>query len=108
QVEDSLAEGLAGDGAGVDAHAAHDFPAFHDGHALAQLRRLDGAALARGAGSDDEQVHFTHDASSIGPGGWQLQRAGGILRNYAHYQAGGHLWLPSRVRLPYTIRGACD
>src|SRR6185436_19742775 len=51
-----LAQGLARDGAGVDADAAHGAALLDDGGAMAQLGGLDGGALARGAAADADQV----------------------------------------------------
>src|SRR5262249_43819681 len=69
EVEHRLAQGLAGDGAGVDAHAAHHRLALHDGHALIQLGRLDGRPLAGRAGTDDQHIVVV---------GWRCHR---LLRN---------------------------
>ncbi len=56
QIEHSLAQRFAGDGAGVGRHAAHDRPSLDDGDALAQLGRLNRGALPRRAGPDDEHI----------------------------------------------------
>jgi hypothetical protein len=56
EVDHRLAQRLAGDGAGVDAHPAHHRHPLHQPDALAQLGPLDRRALARGAGSDDQQI----------------------------------------------------
>jgi hypothetical protein len=60
QVQDRLAHGLAGNGAGIDAHASHAFHFFHQGDALARLCRLYGSALAGRAGPDYDQVKSLH------------------------------------------------
>ena len=44
QVQGRLAQGLGGDGAGVDLRPAQDVVAFDDGHPLAELGRLDRRA----------------------------------------------------------------
>ena len=56
EVDDGFAEGLAGDGAGVDACAADGGAAFGDGDAFVQAAGLDGGADAAGAGTNHEEV----------------------------------------------------
>ena len=56
--EHGLAEGLARDGARVQAHAAHHALALDDGDTLADLRRLNGGPLARWPAADHEKVEF--------------------------------------------------
>ena len=51
-----FAEGLRGDGAGLDAHAADAALPFDHRHALAELGRLDGGTLAGGTAADADQV----------------------------------------------------
>jgi hypothetical protein len=51
-----LAQGLARDGAGVDADAAHGAALLDDGGAMAQLGGLNGGPLARRAAADADQV----------------------------------------------------
>src|SRR5439155_23089049 len=60
EVQHRLAHGLARDGAGVDAGAADDFTAFHNGDALARLGALDGGALPRWTGPDHDQIVGLH------------------------------------------------
>ena len=64
EVEHGLAQRLAGDRAGVGGDAADDLPALDDGGALAQLRCLDGGALAAGSAADDQQVEGFHEVMS--------------------------------------------
>ena len=56
EAQHGLAQGLAGDGPGVQADPAHHRPPLHDGHALLELGRLDGGPVAGGAGADHEKV----------------------------------------------------
>ena len=56
QLKNGLTDALAGNRAGVDAHAAHHERAVHHRHALAQLRGADRALLARRATADDNQI----------------------------------------------------
>ena len=56
EMQHRLAHGLGGDGAGVDAHAAHHLPGLDHGHALAHLGGGHGGPLARGPGTDNDQV----------------------------------------------------
>ena len=56
EMEHGLAHGFGGDGAGVDAHAAHHLPGLDHGHAFAHLGRGHGGPLARGSGTDNDQV----------------------------------------------------
>ena len=70
QMQHGLAKGLAGNGAGVDADAAHHFATLHQSHAFAHFRALDGRALPRRTGADDDQIvglhrgtNLTHEAS---------------------------------------------
>ena len=52
--------GLAGDRAGVDARAADDFPLLDHRHLAPALRALNGRALSRGSGPDDDEVVGLH------------------------------------------------
>ena len=63
EMQGRLAERLRRDGARVDLGAAEDGVLLDDGDALAQLGRLDGALLPRGAGADDDAVEVFHDAA---------------------------------------------
>src|SRR6185503_2866317 len=57
EVQHGLAESLAGDGARGEACSTDGASSLDEGHALAQLRRLNGAALAcRSAANADEIV----------------------------------------------------
>ena len=49
KMEHGFAHGLAGDGSGIDAHAADGGLLFNDRDALAGLGALDGGALTAGA-----------------------------------------------------------
>jgi hypothetical protein len=55
---DGLAEGLAGDGAGVDADAADAALLLDDRRALAELGRLDRRPLAGGPAPDADEVEL--------------------------------------------------
>ena len=64
EVEDGFAEGLGGDGAGVDAGAAEDGIFFDDADGFAELGGLDGGLLAGGAGADDHEIVMFHCAAA--------------------------------------------
>ena len=55
---DRFAEGLRGDGARVDAHAADGPLALDDGDAFAQLGGLDGGALSGGTAADADEIEL--------------------------------------------------
>ena len=55
-----FAKGLGGDGACVDADAADHPPLLDDGDALAHFGGLNGGALARGTGTNNDKIIF-HD-----------------------------------------------
>ena len=67
EVEDGLAHGLGGDGAGVDADAADDGAGLDDGHALVHLGGGHGGALAGGPGADDDQVILDGAHAGVSP-----------------------------------------
>jgi len=56
EMQNRFAHGLAGNSAGIDAHASHAFHFFHQRDALAGLRRLYGRALPSRAGPDYDQI----------------------------------------------------
>ena len=56
EMEHGLAHGFGGDGTGVDAYAAHHLPGLDHGYAFAHLGRGHGGPLARGPGTDNDQV----------------------------------------------------
>src|SRR5882724_8896740 len=56
KVEGGFAQGLAGNGAGVDATAAHVFGALDDGDALAEIRGLGAALLTSRPAADHDEV----------------------------------------------------
>jgi hypothetical protein len=60
QVEHGLAQGLAGDGAGVDAGATEDVFLLDDAGRLAELGGLDGRLLPGRTGPDHRKVEVSH------------------------------------------------
>src|SRR5262249_22944743 len=60
EMQYGLPHGLAGNGSGVDAGAAHDLALFNHGHAPATFRALNGGPLARRSGTDDDEIVITH------------------------------------------------
>ena len=56
KMQDGFANGLAGNGAGVDGGAADDFEFFNQSGALAEFCGLDGGALACGSGTHDDEI----------------------------------------------------
>ena len=60
KMQDGFADGLAGDRAGVDRRAADDFEFLDERHALAVLHGLNGRALSRGTGAEDDEVVTFH------------------------------------------------
>src|SRR5258708_24565231 len=56
KVECRFAEGLAGNGTGIDATAAHMFGALDDGNAFAEIGGLGAAFFTGGAAADDELI----------------------------------------------------
>jgi hypothetical protein len=66
EVKNGFAQGLAGDGAAVDANAADHVVSIHHGHALAELRGGDSAFLTRGPASNYDEVVLNrmHQSSS--------------------------------------------
>ena len=66
QIEDGLAQGLARDGAGVDAHSADLVASLDDHDLLAQLGGLDGGSLPGGTTADHHQIYGLHGSSSVG------------------------------------------
>ena len=70
KVQHRFAHGLGGDGAGVDAHAAHHRTGLDDRHALVHLGGGHGGALPGGTGADDNQVVSDGAHASVSPGVW--------------------------------------
>ena len=62
EVHHGLPHGFAGDGAGVDAGAAHDFALFDHRHAAAAFGALNGCPLAGRSAPDDDDVKFLHSS----------------------------------------------
>ena len=60
QIQHGLAQGLAGDGAGVHAHAADFGHAVDDGDFALQFRRLNGRGFSGRAAADYHQIVFLH------------------------------------------------
>jgi len=56
EIERGLAEGLAGNGAGIDATAAHILGAVDNGNAFAKVGGLSASLLTGGAAADDDQI----------------------------------------------------
>src|SRR3989338_799310 len=60
EVEHRLAQGLAGDGAGMDGNTAHHVAPFDDGRAFTELGGLNGGPLAGRAATDDQEIVIKH------------------------------------------------
>jgi len=60
QVQDGLAQGLGGNGAGVDGRAAEDVAFFDDADRLAEFRSLNGRFLAARSGADHNAIEMPH------------------------------------------------
>ena len=60
QMQDRFADRLAGDRSGVDGDAADDLQLLDQRYMFAEFRCLDGGALARGAGADDDEIVLFH------------------------------------------------
>src|SRR5690606_2781210 len=73
EVQHGLAQRFAGDGAGVDAHAAHHRLALHDGHALVELGRLDGRPLPGRSRADHQKVEVVV-CHGVRPRVWEIVR----------------------------------
>src|SRR5262249_56729068 len=56
QIQHGLAKRFAGDGSGVQRHAADHLPTVNDRHAFAELGRGDRAPLADRAAADDGEI----------------------------------------------------
>jgi hypothetical protein len=69
-----LAQRLARDGAGGDAHAAERSPLLHDRCPLAELGRLDGSALPRWAASNRHEIEVVGRSHSLDIARPPLQR----------------------------------
>jgi len=67
EVENRLAQGLGGDGAGVDGDPTDHVGAVDDGDPAAELGRRDGSLLAARAGSYDKHVEVGHPGESVSP-----------------------------------------
>jgi hypothetical protein len=59
-MQDRLADGFAGDRAGVDGGSADHFQLFNEGGAFSKLRRLNRGALSPGPGTDDDKIVLCH------------------------------------------------
>src|SRR5262245_38492777 len=80
EVQGGLAQGLAEDGAGVDANATRDGFALDDRHTLAELGTLDGRALSGRPGADHHQIvlevrHVDLQCNCANPATIELQAA---------------------------------
>ncbi len=60
-----LAEGFAGDCACVDTHPAHHFTTLHQSHLLAHLGALNGRALPRWSGADNNKIVGLHRETNL-------------------------------------------
>ena len=60
KMKDRFADRLAGDGAGIYGRAADHFKFFDERDTLAVLCGLNGGALSRGPGPDDDKIEFFH------------------------------------------------
>ena len=67
EVQNGLAHGLGGDGAGVDADAANDGAGLDHGHALVHLGGGHGGPLPGGSGADDDQVILDGAHEGVSP-----------------------------------------
>src|SRR5216683_915479 len=68
EVQHRFANGFAGNGSGVDGRAADDFELLDEGDALAELGGLDRRALARGPGTNDDEVVLFHGEAPVEAG----------------------------------------
>jgi len=66
EVKNGFAQGLAGNGAAMDANAADHVVSIHHGHALAEFRGGDSAFLTRRTAANDDEVVLNrmHQSSS--------------------------------------------
>src|SRR6266566_8763216 len=67
KVESGFAQGLAGNGSGIDATAAHMLDALDDGNAFAEIGGLGGALFTGGAEANHdeiERVTRSHESSA--------------------------------------------
>jgi hypothetical protein len=93
KMEDSFADGFAGDGAGVDGDATDDFEAFDERGAFAELGGLNGRALAGRAGAnDDEVVRFHERGESITPLGERNVGEQGTVNRLQSTVSEGRIW----------------
>jgi hypothetical protein len=60
KMQHRFADGFAGDGSRIDGRAADDFEFFDKSGALAKLHGLNGRALSRGTGAEDDEVVTLH------------------------------------------------
>ena len=76
QVQHGFADGLGGDGAGVDADAADAVDALDERDALAELGGVERRLLPGGAGTDDHQIvmRMTHNVFEKRMSGFRLYR----------------------------------
>ena len=59
-MQHGFAHGLAGNGAGIDAGAAHDLALLDQGHAFAGFGALNGGTLSGRPGADYDQIEGLH------------------------------------------------
>ena len=59
-MQDRLADGFAGDRAGVDGGSADHFQFFNEGGPLSKLRGLNRGALSAGPGTDNDKIVLFH------------------------------------------------
>ncbi len=60
EMKDGFANGLAGDGAGIDGGAADNFESLDKGGAFAEFGGLNGGALAGRPGTNDDEIVLLH------------------------------------------------
>jgi len=60
-----FAKSLAGDGARVDANPSNYFTPLDKSHTLAHLGALDGRALARRSGTDNNKIVGLHRGTNL-------------------------------------------
>ena len=78
KMKHGLAKGLAGNCACIDTHSAHNFTALHQRHAFAHLGALDGRALARRSGTDNNKIVGLHRETN-------LTQEGSLAARKGHY-----------------------
>jgi hypothetical protein len=68
-VEHGLAKGFAGNCACIDTDTTHHLATLHQSHAFSHLGALDGRALARRSGADNNKIVGLHRGTNLTHGG---------------------------------------